>query len=94
MVPEQIIAAKAVDRRADVYALGVTVYEMLTGEMPFTGSAAHVLFAHLQESPVEPNRVLPQLPTKTSRSVVRCLMKNPDDRFQSAGEFARAFSGA
>ena len=92
MAPEQIIAATAVDRRADVYALGVTVYEMLTGEVPFRGSAAQVLFAHLQQDPVDPRQVLPDLPAEASRSVMRCLEKNPDDRFQSVGAFAHAFS--
>jgi hypothetical protein len=91
MAPEQIIAAATVDRRADVYALGVTVYEMLTGGVPFAGSPAQVLFAHLQQRPTEPRQLVLGLPDTVSWSVMKCLEKKPEDRFQSAGEFIGAF---
>jgi hypothetical protein len=94
MAPEQIMAATTVDRRADVYALGVTVYEMLTGGVPFTGSPAHVLFAHLQQRPTEPRQLVSELSVGVSRSVMKCLEKRPEDRFQSVGEFVVAFCGA
>ena len=94
MAPEQIIAATTVDRRADVYALGVTVYEMLTGGVPFTGSPAHVLFAHLQQRPTEPHQLVSELPATVSSSVMKCLEKKPEDRFQSVGEFVVAFCEA
>ena len=93
MAPEQVIAETTIDRRADVYALGVTVYEILAGDPPFEGSAAQVLFAHLQQRPVDLGRLLPDLPMEASRSVMKCLEKIPDDRFQSVGEFAQAFAG-
>lgn len=92
MAPEQIMAATTVDRRADVYALGVTVYEMLTGELPFTGNPAQVLFAHLQQRPTDPGQLVPDLPTQVAISVMRALEKKPKDRFQSVGEFAVALS--
>jgi hypothetical protein len=94
MAPEQIMAATTVDCRADIYALGVTVYEMLTGSVPFTGGPAQTLFAHLQQRPTEPQQLVPDLPETVSRSVMKCLEKKPEDRFQSVGEFAVAFSVA
>jgi serine/threonine-protein kinase len=94
MAPEQIRAAAVIDHRADIYALGVTVYEMLTGNLPFTGSSAQVLFAHLQDQPPDPRQFAPELPMHVTGSVLRCLEKRPEDRFQSVGEFVSAFSRA
>lgn len=90
MAPEQIMAARTVDLRADIYTLGVVVYEMLTGELPFKGNPAQVLFAHLQQPPEDPGSLAPGLPLNVSLSVLQALSKNPEDRFQSAGEFAFA----
>jgi hypothetical protein len=94
MAPEQILAAKNIDHRADVYALGVTVYEMLTGELPFNGNAARVLFAHLQEPPADPRTIVPDLSPAAARSLLRALAKKPEDRFQSVGAFAAALADA
>ena len=93
MAPEQIIAAATVDRRADIYALGVTMYEILTGELPFRGEPAQVLFAHLQQRPTDPGQLVPGLPAAVTQSLMRALEKKPADRFQSAGEFAIALCG-
>jgi len=92
MAPEQIVAATAVDRRADVYSLGVTAFEMLSAEVPFNGSPAQVLFAHLQQSAMDLRELVPDLPLGVSRSVMKCLEKKPEDRFQSTAEFIAAFS--
>jgi predicted Ser/Thr protein kinase len=92
MSPEQIMAAATIDHRADIYALGAMVYEMLTGEPPFTGSPAQVLFAHLQRRPTDPGELVPGLPPSVASSVMRALEKDPQDRFQSAGAFALALS--
>jgi serine/threonine-protein kinase len=92
MSPEQIMAARDVDKRADVYALGVIVYELLTGERPFKGGAGQVLFAHLQQPPPDLHDTHPGMPRETARAVMRALAKNPDDRFASAGEFIAALS--
>ena len=92
MAPEQIMAASTIDHRADLYALGAMVYEMLTGEPPFTGSPAQVLFAHLQRRPTDPGELVPGLPPSVADSVMRALEKNPRDRFQSARAFAIALS--
>lgn len=88
MAPEQIMAARDVDHRADIYALGVIVYELLTGERPFKGSAGQVLFAHLQQPAPDPRDVKPEIPREMAQAVLKALEKNPDERFQSAGKFA------
>ena len=92
MAPEQIVAATTVDRRADVYSLGVTAFEMLSGEVPFKGSPAQVLFAHLQESPTDLRQLVPDVPRAVSRSVMKCLEKKPENRYQSVAEFIAALS--
>jgi serine/threonine-protein kinase len=92
MAPEQIMAARDVDKRADVYALGVIVYELLAGERPFRGGAGQVLFAHLQQPPPDLRDTHPHIPREMARAVVKALAKNPDDRFASAGEFIAALS--
>jgi hypothetical protein len=90
MAPEQIMAARDVDQRADVYALGIIVYELLIGERPFKGSAGQVLFAHLQQPAPDPRDTNPDVPRETAKAIMKALEKNPDDRFASAGEFVAA----
>lgn len=90
MAPEQIMAAKEVDYRADIYSLGVVLYEMVTGERLYKGSAGQILFAHLQQPPTDPRDMRPDMPKNISSAVLRALAKKPEDRFQSAGELARA----
>jgi hypothetical protein len=92
MAPEQILASKSVDARADVYALGVTLYQSLTGELPFVGNAGQLVFSHLNQDAVDPRVLVPDLPVKAAVAVMKALEKNPEDRFQSAGELAAAFS--
>ena len=90
MAPEQILTAKTVDARADVYALGVIAYEMLTGEQPFKGSVAQILFAHLQQPPPDPRDINDEIPRPIAKAIMQAMAKKPEDRFQSAGEFAAA----
>ena len=89
MSPEQILAAKTVDARADIYALGVMLYELLTGELPFTGNAGELIFAHLQQRPPDPRARVPELPSSVAAGILRAMEKRPEDRFQSAGELMR-----
>ncbi len=88
MSPEQIKMAAEVDHRADIYALGVVLYEMLTGRRPFGGSGPQVLFAHLQQPPANPRTLVPTIPHETAHAILRALSKDADDRYSSAGEFA------
>ena len=90
MSPEQILTAKTVDGRSDVYALGVVAYEMLTGERPFKGSAAQVMFAHLQQPVPDPRQHNASLPETVSNAILKALEKQPEDRFESAGAFVGA----
>jgi eukaryotic-like serine/threonine-protein kinase len=85
--PEQI-RAQAVDGRADVYALGCVLYEMLTGRPPFAGDPIAVAYRHLEEFPVAPSIVRPSIPRSVDAIVLRCLQKEPSDRFQRAAEVA------
>lgn len=94
MAPEQIIAAKEVDHRADIYALGVMLYEMLTGEKPFKGSPAQVMFAHIQQPAPNPMDINTDLPRPIAKVILKALEKHPEDRFQSAGELAQALNSA
>jgi predicted Ser/Thr protein kinase len=90
MSPEQILAAKEVDKRADIYALGILAYEILTGETPFTGNAAQVMFAHLQKPVTDPRRHNPDLPENVSNAILKALEKQAENRFESAGAFVAA----
>src|SRR5262245_54213953 len=84
MAPEQV-EGKEADARSDIWALGVVVYEMTTGQRPFEGnSAASVMGAILRDTPPSITSRQPLAPPLVDHIVVRCLRKEPDDRWQSA----------
>ena len=94
MSPEQATASPQTDHRADIYALGVMTYEMLTGMPPFTGrSPQAVLAAHVVEEahPVEHRR--PAVPPMLATLVRQCLAKRPADRPQSASDLMHVLDG-
>ncbi|MFV8754281.1 protein kinase domain-containing protein [Nannocystaceae bacterium ST9] len=86
MAPEQTgRTAREVDFRSDLYSLGVTFYEALTGQRPFTGqSPLELIHAHLARKPTPPQRLRPELPTLLSDLVMKLLEKAPERRYQSA----------
>ncbi|MEI6058068.1 MAG: protein kinase, partial [bacterium] len=96
MSPEQIMRPKVMDHRADVYSFGCVLYEMLTGITPFnapddSGDADfHVKGAHIQQAVPDPCSINPALPEPLGAILLKVLMKEPDDRFQSCAELARA----
>src|SRR2546426_9020495 len=90
MAPEQAAADPHLDHRADLYAVGVLAYEMLTGGAPFAGDPPQQLIsAHLPRPVERPERLRPSIPPAVSTLVMRCLEKRPADRWQSADELLR-----
>ena len=87
MAPEQAVADPHIDHRADIYAVGVLAYELLTGRPPFTGSTPQeVLSAHVTQAPDVVTKHRATVPPALAQSVMRCLEKKPADRWQSAEE--------
>ncbi|MBW8867515.1 MAG: serine/threonine protein kinase [Acidobacteria bacterium] len=94
MSPEQI-DGRNVDARADIYALGIILYEMLVGEVPFADqSTPAVLVKQLRERPVRPSLKNAAVPPALEAIALRCLEKDPEQRYQTADEFAAALSDA
>lgn len=88
--PEQL-RGEDVDVRADLYAVGATLYNLLTGKTPLQApSAMQMLAAVLEKRPESPSTLRPEIPQGLSRIVLRCLEKRPADRYQSYAELRRA----
>jgi serine/threonine-protein kinase len=85
MAPEQVAADPRTDHRADLYALGLVAYEMLAGGSPYAATTPQQqMTAHLTQAPVPIERRRPDCPPALAALVMRCLSKNPDERWQSA----------
>ncbi|HWB85815.1 MAG TPA: serine/threonine-protein kinase [Bryobacteraceae bacterium] len=90
MSPEQVTAGP-LDARSDLYSVGVTFYEMLTGKRPIEGDSEYsILNGHLMQIPVPPVERNPQLPGWLSEVVLKALAKKPEERYQTAEGFAAA----
>ncbi len=94
MSPEQV-RGEPVDQRSDLYSMGVSLYEMVTGQLPFRGHSNYtVMSAHLQEAPQPPIVLRPDLPKGLSDIILMAMAKDPKDRFQSAEAFSNALKSA
>jgi serine/threonine-protein kinase len=83
MSPEASRGDANVDSRADIYAVGVMLYEMVTGQVPFSAeNYLQVLYKHISEEPEPPRKLVPELPAALEAVILRCLEKNPADRYQ------------
>ncbi len=86
MSPEQV-GGEDVDQRSDLYSLGVILYEMVTGRVPFQADSAFAVgMKHKSEIPQAPRAIYPQIPESLNRLVMRCLEKERNKRFQTAEE--------
>ncbi|MGB6689624.1 MAG: protein kinase [Terracidiphilus sp.] len=89
MSPEQVNGGKAT-ARSDIYSVGVTVYELLTGKLPITGTSTYqIMLGHMNQIPTPPHEIAPQVPVALSAAVMRALQKDPEHRFATAEEFLR-----
>ncbi|MEW6279425.1 MAG: protein kinase [Candidatus Eremiobacterota bacterium] len=90
MAPE-LLGPRRVDQRADLYSLGVILYEMLSGTRPFEGEDSFTVIAsHLYESPVPLRERAPHVPPELEQAVMRLLAKDPEQRFRSVAELLQA----
>lgn len=93
MSPEQARGYGRIDTRADLYSLGVMLFQLFTGRLPFAGdSAMAVTLARLYEAPPDPRRLRPDLGDALADVVLRCLQRDPHERFQSAIDLAVALN--
>jgi eukaryotic-like serine/threonine-protein kinase len=86
MSPEQV-EGKTVDNRSDLYSLGLVLYEMVAGEVPFSGDSTwQVMYQRVKDAPKEVKVANPDVPDNIARIIMHCLERNPADRYQTAKE--------
>ncbi|MCA9709538.1 MAG: protein kinase, partial [Myxococcales bacterium] len=92
MAPEQAFG-ESNDLRVDIYSLGVVAYQMLTGDVPFTGdSAFEIITRHVNEPPRAPRMLVPSIPMAVEQVILRAIAKRPEDRFSSMEQMRMALA--
>jgi eukaryotic-like serine/threonine-protein kinase len=90
MSPEQVMGEQ-LDARSDLYSVGVTLYQLITGRLPFDGTGEYAIASsHLRAMPTDPVAINPNIPPLLSEAVMKSLAKTPESRFQTAAEFLEA----
>jgi len=94
MAPEHFTSPSAVDHRSDIYSMGVTLYEMVTGRVPFDGDTDYdIMTAVITQEPPEPRMFNETLEQEIEQVILCCLAKEPGQRFQTSEEMRHALSG-
>jgi serine/threonine-protein kinase len=93
MPPEQATSYDEVDGRGDIYSLGAVAYFLVTGAPPFSGrNATQVIMAHANEQVTPPSEIVPTIPSDLERIILRCLNKEPKNRFQNVESLGNALA--
>jgi len=92
MSPEQVQGRSDLDHRSDLYSLGMTIYEMLAGDLPFKDDSSEFTKMRMivEDDLPRPDQFRPRIPEELSKLIAKALEKNPEDRFQSAGDMRKA----
>ncbi len=94
MSPEQIRGDEDLDGRSDLYSLGVVLYQMATGQLPFSGSVDTIRYQHLYQPPPPPRDLNANLPRRLAEVILKSLAKTRDGRYASVGELVHALQAA